>query len=102
MLFISIMYDSKLTDVTEKAKMYLEILGNTELRPSTLQYFINKSAELRDIVVHETNKEEGEENKLSSKLIEVDMSWLRYRDSTKRPINFLVKTFYNRIQSEIH
>ena len=25
-------------------------------------------------------KEEGEENKLSSKWIEVDMSWLRYKD----------------------
>ena len=26
------------------------------------------------------NKEEGEENKLSSKWIEMDMSWLRYKD----------------------
>ena len=31
-------------------------------------------------MVHEANKEEGEENKLSNKWIQVDMSWLRYKD----------------------
>ena len=33
-----------------------------------------------EVVVHEANKEEGEENKLSNNWIRVDMSSLRYKD----------------------
>ena len=44
------------------------------------QYLVKKCDELEKIIVHEANKEEGEENKLSSKWFEVDMSWLRYKD----------------------
>ena len=80
MLFITILYDTEITDSQEKAKIILEIMGNTELRTSTFKYLIKKSEELRQTAVHEANKEEGEENKLSSKWIEVDMSWLRYKD----------------------
>lgn len=80
MLFISIMYDTEVSSATEKAQMFLEILGNTELRQSTFTYFLKKCEQLRDMIVHEANKEEGEENKLSSKWIEVDMSQLRYKD----------------------
>ena len=76
MLFITIIYDTDITSPNEKAKILLEIYGNTELRCSTFKYLIKKSEELRAIVVHEANKEEGEENRLSSKWIEVDMSWL--------------------------
>ena len=35
---------------------------------------------MRNIIKHEASKEEGEENQLSSKWIEVDMSLLRYKD----------------------
>ena len=80
MLFITILYDTEITDSQEKAKIILEIMGNTELRTSTFKYLVKKSEELRQTAVHEANKEEGEENKLSSKWIEVDMSWLRYKD----------------------
>ena len=45
-----------------------------------LQYLVQKSDELRQIIVHEANKEEGEENKLSSQWLQVDMSCLRYKD----------------------
>ena len=45
-----------------------------------LQYLTSKSEKLRNIIKHEASKEEGEENQLSSKWIEVDMSLLRYKD----------------------
>ena len=44
------------------------------------QYLVKKSAELKEVIVHEANKEEGEENKLSNNWIRVDMSSLRYKD----------------------
>ena len=45
-----------------------------------MQYLTSKSEKLRNIIKHEASKEEGEENQLSSKWIEVDMSLLRYKD----------------------
>ena len=44
------------------------------------QYLTSKSEKLRDIIKHEASKEEGEENQLSTKWIEVDMSLLRFKD----------------------
>ena len=41
---------------------------------------MKKATELKEIIVHEANKEEGEENKLSTKWFRVDMSSLRYKD----------------------
>ena len=37
MLFLALLYDPKITSRTEKAKMFLEILGNVELRESTFK-----------------------------------------------------------------
>ena len=37
MFFISLLYDAEFTEVSEKAQMFLEILGNTQLRPKTFQ-----------------------------------------------------------------
>ena len=65
MLFITILYDTDIASPNEKAKLMLEIYGNTELRASTFAYLIKKSNELRQIVVHEANKEEGEENRFT-------------------------------------
>ena len=37
MLFLALLYDQKITSRSEKAKMFLEILGNVELRESTFK-----------------------------------------------------------------
>ena len=37
MLFLALLYDQKVTSRSEKAKMFLEILGNVELRESTFK-----------------------------------------------------------------
>ena len=50
------------------------------LKVFKFQYLVKKSAELMEVIVHEANKEEGEENKLSNNWIRVDMSSLRYKD----------------------
>ena len=39
MLFITILFDAEITSSNEKAKMFLEILGNTQLRKATFQVF---------------------------------------------------------------
>ena len=37
MFFLALLYDQKITSRSEKAKMFLEILGNVELRESTFK-----------------------------------------------------------------
>ena len=41
---------------------------------------MKKADELMKVIIHEANKEEGEENKLSNAYVKVDMSSLRYKD----------------------